>query len=76
MHTRTATWPEPFHPDEATPCDGCHFAARCQADKMACDALVIYMQDASPLRWKIAPRAPTRTRYLVMARQLRKRLAA
>lgn len=45
------------------PCVGCRFAARCRADKLACDALAVWASGAGELRWRAAPRAPTRARF-------------
>ena len=44
------------------PCEFCRFAARCRADKLACDALAVWSAGASAIRWGAAPRAPTRAR--------------
>ena len=49
------------------PCQSCRFAARCRADKLACDALCVWSSGASELRWRVAPRAPTRARFEALA---------
>jgi hypothetical protein len=76
MHPYIGDQIRPFSEGEATPCDGCRFAQRCVDNKLACDALSLYAKNVSPLRWRRAPRAPTRARYEIMEQQLRKRLAA
>jgi hypothetical protein len=49
--------------NSAAPCDECRHAARCKADLLACDAWAVYLAGGSEVRWKFAPRAPTRARY-------------
>ena len=49
------------------PCQSCRFAARCRADKLACDALAVWASCAGELRWRAAPRAPTRARFEALA---------
>ena len=44
------------------PCVGCRFAARCRQERLACDALCVWSAGAGELRWRAAPRAPTRAR--------------
>ena len=44
------------------PCQSCRFAARCKAERLACDALAVWSAGAGELRWRAAPRAPTRAR--------------
>ena len=44
------------------PCRGCRFAPRCRADKLACDAAAGWAAGLSEIRWRAAPRAPTRAR--------------
>lgn len=42
------------------PCEGCLKAPRCQAESLACDALVLYKRvGGGPERWGCAPRFPT-----------------
>jgi hypothetical protein len=47
----------------AAPCDQCRHAARCKADRLACDAFAFYLAGGSEVRWKFAPRAPNGARY-------------
>jgi hypothetical protein len=49
--------------NSAAPCDACRHAARCKADRLVCDAFAVYLAGGSEVRWKFAPRAPTRARY-------------
>jgi hypothetical protein len=49
--------------NSAAPCDECRHAARCKADRLACDAFAVYLAGGSEVRWRFAPRAPTRARY-------------
>ncbi len=44
-------------------CDGCRFAARCAAQRSACDQFAGFMAGAAQRRWGAAPRAPTRALY-------------
>ena len=44
------------------PCAGCRFAARCKVEHLACDALAVWASGAGELRWRAAPRAPSRAR--------------
>ena len=44
------------------PCRGCRFADRCRAERLACDAAAGWAVGLSELRWRAAPRAPTRAR--------------
>jgi len=49
---------------EPCPCDGCRFAERCKAERLACDAFATFMAGGRPVRWAVAPpRVPTRARY-------------
>jgi hypothetical protein len=48
---------------EVAPCDGCRYAARCRADKLACAAATLYANGHSAARVAIAPRVPTRERF-------------
>lgn len=46
------------------PCDdGCRFRARCQARREACEAFSMYIHSEPENRWRLAPRAPTRSRF-------------
>jgi hypothetical protein len=65
---------ERFQEGEPTPCDDCSFAARCRENKLACDRLSLYVKDVSPVRWRLAPRVPTRARFEILADQLKKRM--
>ncbi len=44
------------------PCRGCRFAERCRAERMACDSAAGWAAGLPELRWRMAPRAPTRAR--------------
>ena len=44
------------------PCQSCRFAARCKAERLACDAMAVWASGAGAIRWGAAPRAPTRAR--------------
>jgi hypothetical protein len=48
------------------PCESCRFAARCAAEQRACEAFALFVQGLAEPRWRLAPRAPTRARYLVI----------
>jgi hypothetical protein len=50
-------------------CDGCRFAARCAVERRACEAFGSFVQGHTEARWRLAPRAPTRARYLVIYEQ-------
>ena len=49
------------------PCKGCRFAPRCRAERMACDAAAGWAAGLSEIRWRAAPRAPTRARLEALA---------
>lgn len=49
------------------PCELCRFAPRCKAERLACDALGVFASGAGELRWRVAPRAPTRARFEALA---------
>lgn len=53
------------HPEllEPCPCDGCCHAQRCKSMRLACEAFGVFMAGASPARWRVVHRAPTRERY-------------
>jgi hypothetical protein len=70
-----SVWPAPFVQGEASPCDGCWKNDRCCENRTACDALLLYTRDAAPIRWRSAPRNPSRDAYAKLARQLRDALA-
>jgi hypothetical protein len=46
--------------DPISPCVSCRFAARCASDQLACDALTIFKAGLPEIRYRLAPRAPTR----------------
>ena len=48
---------------EPYPCENCRLAARCEAAHEACAAFSMYVAHASELRWRAAPRVPTRATY-------------
>jgi hypothetical protein len=61
------------------PCRGCRFAARCRAERLACDAAAGWAAGLSELRWRMAPRAPSRARLEALAeieQRKRRELAA
>jgi len=45
------------------PCDRSRFAERCRERLHACEAFGMYLHGLSKMRWRIAPRVPTRERY-------------
>jgi hypothetical protein len=45
------------------PCDGCRNADRCAAQLEACPAFAVYVAHAGELRWRGAPRTPSRERF-------------
>jgi hypothetical protein len=49
-----------------TPCDGCRYRPRCEAELLGCQALIIFKRVSSrPKRWSQAPRcAPSHDLYL------------
>ena len=49
------------------PCQFCRFSGRCKAERLACDALAVWASGAGELRWRAAPRAPTRARFEALA---------
>jgi hypothetical protein len=48
---------------EPYPCENCRLAARCEAAHEACAAFSMYVAHASELRWRAAPRLPTRALF-------------
>ena len=46
-----------------SPCDACRFAERCREQLQACSAFSMFLHGFSKVRWRIAPRVPTRERY-------------
>ena len=50
------------------PCDECRYAARCGAKRLACDAFFLYVDGASEVRWGMAPRVATVTRFTTIFR--------
>jgi hypothetical protein len=46
------------------PCIACRNQSRCRTEKLACDALVIYLRvSGAPERWALAPRNPSAAIY-------------
>ncbi len=45
------------------PCDACQFAERCRSERLACEAFSLFTADASVVRWRAAPRTPTKARF-------------
>ena len=58
------------------PCEFCRFAARCRAERLACDALAVWSSGAGELRWRAAPRAPTRARFEALAEVEKRKVPA
>lgn len=48
---------------EPAPCAECRFAERCKVERLACAAFSMYLHAEPAARWRLAPRAPTHTRY-------------
>jgi len=48
---------------EPFPCRECRHAARCKASLEACAAFSLYVAHAGELRWRAAPRMPTRALF-------------
>jgi hypothetical protein len=48
---------------EAFPCRECRLAARCEASREACAAFSLYVANAGEIRWRAAPRAPSRAQF-------------
>jgi hypothetical protein len=46
------------------PCDKCSLRNRCGQELLACESYTLFVRENGPNRWAIAPRAPTRARYL------------
>lgn len=46
------------------PCDDCRFRERCGLELLACESYSLFVREIGPTRWGVAPRAPTRARYL------------
>lgn len=51
---------------EPCPCDGCHLAAKCRAEKLLCERFNLYVAGAGRPRWRVAPRAPTHALYVTL----------
>lgn len=41
-----------------SPCDDCRFRARCNDERLACEAFAVFMKTGNEKRWAAAPRAP------------------
>ena len=48
---------------EPFPCQECRHAARCKTSLEACAAFSLYVAHAGELRWRAAPRMPTRALF-------------
>jgi hypothetical protein len=48
---------------EPYPCQNCRHAARCKASLEACAQFSLYVAHAGELRWRSAPRIPSRERF-------------
>jgi hypothetical protein len=46
-----------------SPCDACRCAARCATSLEACEAFGLYVIGRSEVRWRTAPRVPTREQW-------------
>jgi len=51
---------------EASPCDDCRYRQKCAGERLACEAFSMYIHGTRQVRWRAAPRAPTRARYLAL----------
>lgn len=49
------------------PCVGCRFSRRCKAERLACAAATAWAAYVPETRWRVAPRAPSRALFEVMA---------
>ena len=49
---------------EAAPCDHCVQRAKCRINRLACAAFARYLDGAKQARWSVAPRIPTRARFV------------
>jgi hypothetical protein len=49
----------------SAPCDGCRHAARCKAETLACEALILFKRfgGGGPARYASAPRQPSAEIY-------------
>jgi hypothetical protein len=45
---------------------GCRFALRCETERLTCVAFSMFMAGKSQVRWRTAPRIPTRERYAAL----------
>jgi len=46
-----------------SPCDACRHGDRCKTQLHACEAFGMFLHGLSEVRWRTAPRVPTRERY-------------
>ncbi len=49
--------------DDTKPCNGCPKLVRCRAELLACAAASLYAHGATPRRWALAPRQPSRAQW-------------
>jgi hypothetical protein len=57
---RHAVIPQTF---ERSPCDDCRYREKCAGERLACEAFGMFLHDLSEVRWRTAPRVPTRELY-------------
>jgi hypothetical protein len=48
-------------PDPISPCLGCRHETRCAAENLCCDAAALFRRGFPEVRYRFAPRAPSRT---------------
>ena len=48
---------------EPYPCESCRLASRCEAAREACSSFALYVANAGEIRWRAAPRAPSRPQF-------------
>jgi hypothetical protein len=41
---------------DPSPCDDCHRATRCSAERLACSAFALFLHGMAPRRWALAPK--------------------
>lgn len=53
----------PEAPDPVSPCLSCRHQARCEAEGLCCDASALFRQGLPEIRYRLAPRLPSRARW-------------
>ena len=51
---------------EPCPCDECRFFAKCGTEKLLCERFSMYVNGEGRPRWSLAPRAPTKSRFVAL----------